>query len=239
MSTTVLPAERPAPTPASPNSTASTSGVSGTMMNTMSARCATSVAFLQTTALPEAMSAGTGPCVKTESSWPAASRWPAMGAPMMPRPMNPSCMIVPSRMGSAAAHLGEHLLGAGGHQARVGADGDELEALGRARQRGLRRAVVDGGDDAVRLGALQDVVDGLRHRRVDVVEGRLAAERERQVRRPDVDRVQALDGQDGVEVVERLRGLDHREGDDGVVGVLRVVGAAVEQRAHRAEAARA
>ena len=34
-------------------------------------------------------------------------------------------------------------------------------------------------------------------------------------------------------------GLDHREGDDGVVGVLRIVGAAVEQRAHRAEAARA
>ena len=50
-STTVLPLARPAATPSSPNSTFSTSGVSGTMMKTMSACFATSAAVAQTVAL--------------------------------------------------------------------------------------------------------------------------------------------------------------------------------------------
>ena len=58
-----------------------------------------------------------------------------------------------------------------------------------------------------------------------IVEHRAAAQRQRQVARADVDRVQPFHRQDRVQVVQRLRGLDHREGDDGVVGMLRVVGA--------------
>ena len=41
MSMTSLPGDRPAATPFSPNSTSSTCGVSGTMVMTMSAACAT------------------------------------------------------------------------------------------------------------------------------------------------------------------------------------------------------
>ncbi|MNK88885.1 hypothetical protein D3C87_1088710 [compost metagenome] len=92
-STTILPCEpfRPSATPSAPgapNSTFSTSGVSGTMMKMMSALRATSAAEPQMVAF-ETKGSGVLPCVFTKSSWPASSRWPAMGAPMMPRPMNP------------------------------------------------------------------------------------------------------------------------------------------------------
>ena len=50
MSTTVLPLDNPAATPPSPNKTRSTSGVSGNIKKTISARCATSVAFAHRTA---------------------------------------------------------------------------------------------------------------------------------------------------------------------------------------------
>ncbi len=52
MSTTVLPRESPCATPSSPNSTASTSGVSGTIVMTTSDLCATSFGLLQ--AMPPA-----------------------------------------------------------------------------------------------------------------------------------------------------------------------------------------
>ena len=50
MSTTVLPLLRPLATPFSLNSTAATSGVSGTITKTMSAFCATSLPVAQTDA---------------------------------------------------------------------------------------------------------------------------------------------------------------------------------------------
>jgi hypothetical protein len=50
MSTTTLPLPMPCATPFSPNSTASTSGVSGTMVNTTSASRATAAALSQRTA---------------------------------------------------------------------------------------------------------------------------------------------------------------------------------------------
>ncbi len=58
MSTTVLPFDRPAATPSSPNSTASTSGVSGTIRKTMSACLATSAAVAQRVAPAEAIGLG-------------------------------------------------------------------------------------------------------------------------------------------------------------------------------------
>jgi hypothetical protein len=95
MSTTVLPADRPAATPAWPNSTCSTSGVSGSIRKMTSAFDATAVASAQATAPASRSAAGTDERVWTKSSCPAARRWPAMGAPMMPRPMNPSFMRDP------------------------------------------------------------------------------------------------------------------------------------------------
>ena len=92
MSTTTLAALpfRPAATPSSANSTASTSGVSGSIRKTMSARSATPRAVVHCVALLSASAAGSLLRVWMNSWWPAAIRWPHMGAPMMPRPMKPS-----------------------------------------------------------------------------------------------------------------------------------------------------
>ncbi len=59
MSITSLPCVRPAATPSSANSTLATSGVSGTMMMTTSAACATAVE-LATTVAVLLRSSGTG-----------------------------------------------------------------------------------------------------------------------------------------------------------------------------------
>ncbi len=89
MSTTILPLASPSATPPGAKSTFSTSGVSGTMMMITSALRATSAELAQTFAPPLTRASGTGPMVKTYSSWPPACRWPAMGAPMIPNPMKP------------------------------------------------------------------------------------------------------------------------------------------------------
>jgi hypothetical protein len=83
---------KPAATPPSANSTASTSGVSGTMMNTTSAWRVTSAALAQAMAEEALMASGNGPMVLTNSAWPASIRCSAIGTPMMPRPMNPIFM---------------------------------------------------------------------------------------------------------------------------------------------------
>src|SRR3569623_3365270 len=93
MSTTSLPLEMPLATPSWPNSTASTCGVSGTMMMTASASSATSLADLQATP-PAAISSGaTGATSCRRTLWPAARRWPAIGRPMVPSPMKPMSII--------------------------------------------------------------------------------------------------------------------------------------------------
>ena len=89
MSTTILPLLRPAATPLSLNSAVVHVGVSGTMMMTMSARSATPRALVHGVALLATMLSGILPSVKTNSWWPALIRWPAIGAPMMPRPTKP------------------------------------------------------------------------------------------------------------------------------------------------------
>ncbi len=90
MSTTTLPLPIPSATPFLPNSTASTSGVSGTMVKMTSASRATAAA-LSTRTPPAAVTAsGTWLRVCTNSWWPLLTRCRAMGVPMMPRPMNPT-----------------------------------------------------------------------------------------------------------------------------------------------------
>ena len=93
MSTTILPRVSPSATPFAPNSTFSTSGVSGTMVMMMSAFCATSFALAH--ALPPAAvsSCGTPLRLCRKSVWPPLMRFSAMGLPMMPRPTNPMLLI--------------------------------------------------------------------------------------------------------------------------------------------------
>ncbi|MNT57733.1 hypothetical protein D3C72_1951280 [compost metagenome] len=79
-----------AATPLSANSTASTCGVSGTMMTMMSARLATSSALVHTVTPASTSACGAGLTSCTNSVCPAARRWPAIGAPMMPRPIKPT-----------------------------------------------------------------------------------------------------------------------------------------------------
>ena len=98
MSTTILPAVRADATPSLPNRTSSTCGVSGTMMKMMSACDATSAPFRHTRAPASTRADGVGPTVLVNSVWPSLMRCPAIGAPMMPRPMNPMfamiCLLV-------------------------------------------------------------------------------------------------------------------------------------------------
>jgi hypothetical protein len=65
-------------------------GVSGTIVKTMSACCATSRPLRQAVAPACTISAGTERAEYTNSRCPAFRRWPAIGVPMMPRPMKPS-----------------------------------------------------------------------------------------------------------------------------------------------------
>src|SRR6185437_4739159 len=93
MSTTICPFETPSATPSFPNSTASTCGVSGTMMITTSACSATSLPVLQTTPPAETSSGAMGTTSCRNRRWPAAWRWAAIGRPMVPRPIKPISII--------------------------------------------------------------------------------------------------------------------------------------------------
>src|SRR6266404_9998573 len=103
ISTTILPLERPAATPSEANKTFSTSGVSGTIVKTMSDFSATSRGLRQATPPFSTISFGTPLRVLRKSLWPAACRWPAIGRPMMPRPMKPRSMMLAFPLPRAAS----------------------------------------------------------------------------------------------------------------------------------------
>src|SRR5512137_1246585 len=95
MSTTVVPGRNPSATPPGPKSTASTSGVSGTIVMTTSERAATSFPPEQATPPLASRSAGTGFRSWRKSLCPAPARLAAMGRPMIPSPTNPTSMDAP------------------------------------------------------------------------------------------------------------------------------------------------
>ena len=95
---------------------------------------------------------------------------------------------------------------------------------------------MDARHDLVALARLDDALLGLDDGCVGLVEPRLAAERQAQVRGTHVDRVDAGHAQDLVQVLERGRRLDHRHDDEVGVGVIGVVGAGVDRRPDGAEA---
>src|SRR3569832_1923788 len=94
MSTTILPLDRPAATPFSPNKAASTCGVSGTMVMMMSACLATSAPDLHAVAPPLVSTAGGVLMSYTYSVWPPFCRFSAIGAPMIPSPINPTFAMI-------------------------------------------------------------------------------------------------------------------------------------------------
>src|SRR5271165_72151 len=115
MSTTILPGVSPSATPPGPYRAASTFGVSGTMVMMTSAARATSLAPAQGIAPGSSSACGGALRLSMNSVWPPASRWPAMGRPMMPRPMNPMLLIVVSlssgSVGCSARGLPRGLIG--------------------------------------------------------------------------------------------------------------------------------
>src|SRR4051794_40360163 len=102
MSTTVLPGARPSATPPGPNSTVSTSGVSGTMVMITSAFSAAAAGDAHARPPAATRSAGTSRRVLRNSSCPPRIRCPAIGAPMMPSPIKPPFMACPPPNGGCA-----------------------------------------------------------------------------------------------------------------------------------------
>src|SRR5271166_5096638 len=168
MSTTTLPALSPSAIPSLPNRAASTSGVSGTITMTMSARAATSRPELQPIAPASSSSFGRAPRLRRNSVCPAACRCVAIGRPMMPSPTKPTLLmcvfpVVLACRGSACdadrgfadclAHAGDQVGAAGGEDADIAADGNvgkaHLEVAPRIRlHRSQNASRLAGGADA-------------------------------------------------------------------------------------------
>ena len=97
---------------------------------------------------------------------------------------------------------GDLLGGLHGEEAAVAGKRDELIAGRDHLERVRGGAVVDARDHAVPLARLDDPLLRLDDGRIGLVEPGLAAERQAQVRRADVDRVHSGHAQDLVEVLE-------------------------------------
>src|SRR5262245_12190993 len=132
MSITSEPEAAPSATPSAPSSTSSTSGVSGSIVTITSEARATS-AGLEAHEAPSATSASTGGAERecTVSGNPADNRWRAIGAPMTPRPTNPTL----SRRSLTRSALPD---GAVGDAERLV---DDPEALGQLLLRDRQRRV--------------------------------------------------------------------------------------------------
>src|SRR6516225_9870131 len=138
-STTVCAAPR---TGNMPSTTSATSGEFGTHKITTSEASATPRGEPPSRApLDTADSIGPRLREATVTSWPAATRWPAIGSPMAPSPTNPMRMRQSSRrcgglrelwqpLGGAGEQLVDHGLG----DAKVAASRQRIEGEGLARQ---------------------------------------------------------------------------------------------------------
>ena len=118
MSTTRLPAAAPDATPASPKRTASTSGVSDTIVITMSLAAAAS-AGLETTFTPSSPSSAARPGVLFQALTvkPARATLAAMAPPIVPSPTNPTriptspgCLRIECSRGPAPQRSGNSIV---------------------------------------------------------------------------------------------------------------------------------
>ena len=96
---------------------------------------------------------------------------------------------------------------------------------------------MDAGADAVLLRRRQNRLDRFDDRWFGGLQRRREAEGQAEVGGSDVHAVEPGRAHDVIQAIERFRGLDHRNREHGVVGVLRIIGARVQQRPHRTEAA--
>ena len=83
--------------------------------------------------------------------------------------------------------------------------------------------------------AMDGGLDSVYRRPLLVIESRFAAQRTGKICGSDVDGLQPLHRENVVEIVEGRTGLDHGEGDHGVIGVLVIVGTGVERGPNRSE----
>src|SRR5438067_5871147 len=168
MSTASSPSWAPAATPSAPNSTASTSGESTTIVTTMSERCATSRG-VRATAMPSLASGSARASVRfvTVTSNPALRALRAMGAPMIPVPMRPmrsgTLLVVALAVRRLGMPVAPGLLAIHEDRARVVLLGDEERVLvGLVHVHGRDEEVV--GDVHEAVAALELVGDRLGER---------------------------------------------------------------------------
>src|SRR5262249_55254861 len=103
----------------------------------------------------------------------------------------------------------ELLAGTRDHRRQVRGEHDHVEAALHRPGRERRARAVHDGLDVVLVRRVADLVTGGNVRRVGVVAARRQPQREREVRRPDVDGVEPGRGADLVEVGEAFLRLDH------------------------------
>src|SRR5882757_4033535 len=105
-----------------------------------------------------------------------------------------------------------------GHQATVVGDGDEAEALADHLGGVARRAVMDAGELVALLDGGQKLVVDRQDLRLIAIELGHQAERQAEVAGADIDAADARHVEDGVDIVDRLLRLDHRDDQHLVVG---------------------
>src|SRR5215475_6716583 len=82
--------------PFSPRATCSISRGPGRELNTMSHACATALGLAEPWAPRLTIRARFEALTSyAKMVWPASTRWRHMGVPMLPTPMNPSCIMIP------------------------------------------------------------------------------------------------------------------------------------------------
>src|SRR5471032_495497 len=238
MSTTTWPSRSAATTPFSPNSTRSTSGVSGTITKMTSAWRTTAAGLSHATAPAFVSVSGTPLRVNAASATPFLMRFSAMGLPMMPRPMKPAfCMSLSTSCLGASGYrprlvlllLHEvflHGLRRIPEKAHVGTDRDHLAAHRQIPFRiglhGRQRAACFPSS----AGALEDVGDGLLHVRVIRITD--MSIRCRQIRRAEEHGVDTVDGKDLIDSINRRPAFDlHHDANVVVCGAQVVAYGAV------------
>src|SRR4030081_1655344 len=112
--------------------------------------------------------------------------------------------------------------GAGAQETEVAADRHEAEAALGGEQGALRIGAIESGNLFRLVGGGDDAVKLVLDRRAMRLDLGAVAERDRQIRRPDEQPVDALRCRDGVEIGERRPRLDHREGDGERIGVAQI-----------------
>src|SRR5260370_4558279 len=140
-------------------------------------------------------------------------------------------------------HLSARLAHSGrrgiGKQPGIIENGAELVAIAEAANRGIGAVGVHAREFAALAGAGADLLDGAYDLPVLRIERRGFSHAQGQVRGADATPGEAVDRHDLLEIRQRLTGLHNGEQQDLLIGVLPVIGAAIEHRAIGAETARA